>query len=142
MPSSINKHETILRRIRASLHFAAALALKHDINLASEVSKILDDPQPKLVAKKFIEPKIKLNTTIKSLSQREKMVYETICQESEPVSINELFDKFKVNKEARCSKSTLTIVINVLKKLNLIYYTVIENNKSGYLKKENSSCFR
>lgn len=135
---SSTNHFNVLRKIRASLFHAAALAFKHNINLVKEVRKIVgesDDQEAKL--EEFADLK---DTAIMErssiLTERELMVYRTICQETEPISINEMLDKFKVNKDTRCSKATLTTVIKVLKRLDLISYTVFPNDKSGYIKKQ------
>lgn len=123
MSNSINHHKA-LQRIRASLHYAAALALKHDINLDLEVGKIFGDPQPKLVAKDFIES---MDTNkIGSLLPREKLVYETIYESPNPLGIDEMLEKFAANKRTRCSRPTLTTSVKILRVLGLITQTCIE----------------
>lgn len=123
MPNSIN-HQKALQRIRASLYFAAALALKHDVDLASEVSRILDDPQPKLVPRNFIESNV--TNKIGSLLPREKLVYETIYESPNPLGIDEMLEKFAANKRTRCSRPTLTSSVKILRVLGLITQTCIE----------------
>ena len=65
------------------------------------------------------------------LSMRERLVLETIYESIAPVSINEMLEVFKGNRDTRCSKSTITASVKILKALELIKYTV-EDMKVGY----------
>ena len=125
-------HE-VLRRIRSKLHFAAALAIKNNIDVSAEIIKIFGLQE--LTPQSMIETPIKSKGIIERdrLSLREKLVLETIYEANEPVSINEMLEVFKGNKDTRCSKGTLTTCVKILRTLELIKYT-IEGDKVGYLR--------
>ena len=114
-------HE-VLRRIRSKLHFAAALAIKNNIDVSAEIIKIFG-LQELAESKNIIERN--------RLSMRDKLVLETIYESIAPVSINEMLEVFKGNRDTRCSKSTITASVKILKALELIKYTV-EDMKVGY----------
>lgn len=114
-------HE-VLRRIRSKLHFAAALAIKNNIDVSAEIIKIFG-LQESAESKNIIERN--------RLSMRERLVLETIYESIAPVSINEMLEVFKGNRDTRCSKSTITASVKILKALELIKYTV-EDMKVGY----------
>jgi hypothetical protein len=114
-------HE-VLRRIRSKLHFAAALAIKNNIDVSAEIIKIFG-LQESAESKNIIERN--------RLSMRDKLVLETIYESIAPVSINEMLEVFKGNRDTRCSKSTITASVKILKALELIKYTV-EDMKVGY----------
>ena len=97
-------HE-VLRRIRSKLHFAAALAIKNNIDVSAEIIKIFG-LQESAESKNIIERN--------RLSMRDRLVLE-----------------FKGNRDTRCSKSTITASVKILKALELIKYTV-EDMKVGY----------
>ena len=129
-------HE-VLRRIRSKLYFAAALAIKNNIDVSAEIIKIfgLQESTPQ----SMIETKVETKSIIERdrLSVREKLVLETIYESTEPVSINEMFDKFKGNSATRWSRATISGTVKVLRTLDLISYTANEDRKVGYLKKQN-----
>jgi len=114
-------HE-VLRRIRSKLHFAAALAIKNNIDVSAEIIKIFG-LQESTESKNIIERD--------RLSMRDRLVLETIYESIAPVSINEMLEVFKGNSDTRCSKSTITASVKILKALELIKYTV-EDMKVGY----------
>ena len=114
-------HE-VLRRIRSKLHFAAALAIKNNIDVSAEIIKIFG-LQESAESKNIIERN--------RLSMRDRLVLETIYESIAPVSINEMLEVFKGNRDTRCSKSTITVSVKILKALELIKYTV-EDMKVGY----------
>ena len=114
-------HE-VLRRIRSKLHFAAALAIKNNIDVSAEIIKIFG-LQELAESKNIIERN--------RLSMRDKLVLETIYESIAPVSINEMLEVFNGNRDTRCSKSTITASVKILKALELIKYTV-EDMKVGY----------
>ena len=114
-------HE-VLRRIRSKLHFAAALAIKNNIDVSAEIIKIFG-LQELAESKNIIERN--------RLSMRDRLVLETIYESIAPVSINEMLEVFKGNRDTRCSKSTITASVKILKALELIKYTV-EDMKVGY----------
>lgn len=123
-------HE-VLRRIRSKLHFAAALAIKNNIDVSAEIIKIFG--LQKTTPQSMIETKVETKSIIERnrLSMREKLVLETIYESIAPVSINEMLEVFKGNSDTRCSKSTITASVKILKALELIKYTV-EDMKVGY----------
>lgn len=138
----MTKHE-VLCRIRSKLHFCAALALKNDIDLTAEIVKIFGLQESQLQTQSMIETKIETKSIIERdrLSPREKLVLETIYASTEPVSINEMFDKFKGNSATRWCKGTITSTVKVLRALELISYTANEDRKVGYLKKQNGTIY-
>ena len=133
-------HE-VLRRIRSKLHFAAALAIKNNIDVSAEIIKIfgLQESTPQ----SMIETPIKSKGIIERdrLSLREKLVLETIYEANEPVSINEMFEQFKGNRDTRWSKTAITSTVKVLRALELISYTANEDRKVGYMKKQNENIY-
>lgn len=131
----------VLCRIRSKLHFCAALAFKNDIDLTAEIVKIfgLQEYPPK----NMIETKVETKSIIECdrLSAREKLVLETIYEANEPVSINEMFEQFKGNRDTRCSKTSITSTVKVLRALELISYTANDERKVGYLKKQTGTIY-
>lgn len=132
-----SNHTEALRRIRSSLFHAASIALKHQIDIHSEFAKIMDNSIPKEVSQSLVETRaeeIKTEPPLQSLTDsikekllpRERLVYETIHESSEPISIDEMLDKFKDNKDTRCSRPTLTSSVKILRVLGLITQTCVE----------------
>jgi len=125
------RHE-VLRLIRSKLHFAAALALKNDIDLTAEIIKIFGYKDTE--SQRMIETPIESKSIIESdrLSPREKLVLETIYGAIKPVSINEMVDQFKGNSVARWSKSSITQSVKVLQRMDLIGQANTEEGIQGY----------
>ena len=126
-----------LRRIRSSLFHAASIALKYQIDIHSEFAKIMDNSIPKEVSQSLVETRIEeikteqplqpiLDSIKGNLLPRERLVYETIHESNEPLSIDEMLDKFKNNEDTRCSRPTLTSSIKILRVLGLITQTCVE----------------
>ena len=138
----MTKHE-VLCRIRSKLHFCAALALKNDIDLTAEIVKIFGLQESQLQTQSMIETRIETKSIIEGdrLSPRERLVLETIYESTEPVSINEMFEQFKGNRDTRWSKTAITSTVKVLRSLELISYTANEDRKVGYLKKQNGNIY-
>ena len=134
----MTKHD-VLCRVRSKLHFCAALALKNDIDLTAEIVKIFGLQESQLQTQSMIETKIETKGVIDQdrLNKRERLVLETIYESAEPVSINEMLDKFKDKKDTRWSKASITSTVKVLRTLDLISYTANDERKVGYVKKQN-----
>jgi hypothetical protein len=118
-----------LQRIRQKLYLCAAIALKHDLDLSGELSRIFGSEAPARPSKGQDK------TPIKTLSKREQAVLNTIPTTGEPITINEMLDKLKNKSDTRCSKGTLTTCVKILRTLELISYTGSESGKNGYLVK-------
>lgn len=130
-----------LQRIRQKLYVCAALALKNNLDLSAELFRIFGSEAP-ATPQSMIETKIETKGIIdfEKLTSRERLVLETVYESEEPVSIDEMLDIFKDNKDTRCSKTTLTTTVKILKALELISYTE-ENGKFGYLRKQINGTF-
>ena len=140
MPNTPNQNEA-LQKIRQKLYFCAALALRHNLDLSAELFRIFGSEAP-ATPQSMIETvnEKKPPIALENLKTRERLVYETVFAATEPVTIDEMLDKFKVNRDTRCSKTTLTVTVKVLKALELIRYTE-ENGKFGYLRKQSNGTF-
>lgn len=129
-----------LQRIRQKLYLCAHLALKNNIDLSGELFRIFGSDAPE-TPPEVIEAKAKtwngINT--EELSSREWLIFETVCESVAPVSINEMLVKFKNKKDTNWSRTTITGTVKILQTLNLISYTVGENKKVGYLKKQHGT---
>lgn len=130
-----------LQKIRQKLYLCAAIALRHDLDLSAELFRIFGSEAP-ATPQSMIETKIETRNIIDQdkLNKRERLVLETIYESAEPVSIDEMLDKFKGNRDTRCSKTTLTTTVKVLRAMELISYTE-ENGKFGYLRKQCNGAF-
>ena len=132
-----SKNEAI-QKIRQKLYFCAALALRHNLDLSAELFRIFGSEAPE-TPQSMIETKIETRNIIDQdkLNKRERLVLETIYESAEPVSINEMLDKFKDKKDTRWSKASITSTVKVLRTLDLISYTANDERKVGYVKKQN-----
>lgn len=133
MNNTPSQNEAI-QKIRQKLYFCAALALRHNLDLSAELFRIFGSEAP-ATPQSMIETKIETKGAIGKfkLEGRELLVFETICKSSDPVSVEELLDKFKDNKDTRCSRVTLTNSIKFLKMLDLITQTCVDA-KTKYAK--------
>lgn len=133
MPNTPNQNEA-LQRIRQKLYLCAAIALKHDLDLSAELFRIFGSEAP-ATPQSMIETvnEKKAIVSVDRLEPRERLVLETIYESSEPVSIDEMLDKFKDNKDTRCSRVTLTTSVRFLKMLDLITQTCVDD-KTKYAK--------
>ena len=137
MNSTPSQNEAI-QKIRQKLYFCAALALRHNLDLSAELFRIFGSEAP-TTPQSMIETKIETKGAIDQdrLNKRERLVLETIYESAEPVSINEMLDKFKDKKDTRWSKASITSTVKVLRTLDLISYTANDERKVGYIKKQN-----
>ena len=118
-----------LLKIRQKLYLCAHLALKNNIDLSGELFRIFGSEAPARPNKDQDKP-IK-----RSLTKRQKSVLNIIPTAGEPITINEMLDKLQDKEDTRCSKTTLTNCIKILRTLELISYTGSESGKNGYLVK-------
>jgi len=130
-----------IQKIRQKLYFCAALALRHNLDLSAELFRIFGSEAPE-TPQSMRETKIETKGAIGKfkLEGRELLVFETVFAATEPISIDEMLDKFKGNRDTRCSKTTLTTTVKVLRALELITYTE-ENGRFGYLRKQINGTF-
>lgn len=137
MNNTPSQNEALLK-IRQKLYLCAAIALKHDLDLSAELFRIFGSEAP-ATPQSMIETKIETRNIIDQdkLNKRERLVLETIYESAEPVSINEMLDKFKDKKDTRWSKASITSTVKVLRTLDLISYTANDERKVGYVKKQN-----
>ena len=137
MNNTPSQNEAI-QKIRQKLYFCAALALRHNLDLSAELFRIFGSEAPATPQSMF-ETKIETRNIIDQdkLNKRERLVLETIYESAEPVSINEMLDKFKDKKDTRWSKASITSTVKVLRTLDLISYTANDERKVGYIKKQN-----
>ena len=140
MNNTPSQNEAI-QKIRQKLYICAALALRHNLDLSAELFRIFVSEAP-ATPQSMIETKIETKGAIGKfkLEGRDLLVFETIYTAAEPISIDEMLDKFKGNRDTRCSKTTLTTTVKVLRALELISYTE-ENGKFGYLRKQSNGAF-
>lgn len=137
MNNTPSQNEAI-QKIRQKLYLCAAIALRHDLDLSAELFRIFGSEAP-ATPQAMRETKIETRNLIDQgkLNKRERLVLETIYESAEPVSINEMLDKFKGNRDTRCSKASITSTVKVLRTLDLISYTANDERKVGYIKKQN-----
>ena len=137
MNNTPSQNEAI-QKIRQKLYFCAALALRHNLDLSAELFRIFGSEAP-ATPHSMIETKIETNVSIGKfkLEGRDLLVFQTIYTATEPISIDEMLDKFKDKKDTRWSKASITSTVKVLRTLDLISYTANDERKVGYIKKQN-----